>query len=50
MKLKIGVYNVEWMRELFDPEGNPTTTGKEGERSQQLAEVIEAMNPDFWVL
>jgi len=47
MKLKIGVYNVEWMRELFDPEGNPTTTGKEGERSQQLAEVIEAMNPDF---
>lgn len=47
MELKIGVYNVEWMRNLFDPEGNPITTGSDGNRSRQLAEVVEAMDPDF---
>lgn len=47
MKLRIGVYNVEWMRDLFDTEGNPKTSGKELTRSQQLAEVIKEMNPDF---
>src|SRR5690606_14802147 len=47
MKLKIGVYNVEWMRDLFDTEGNPKMTGKELTRSQQLAEVISAMDADF---
>ncbi|PZX53814.1 endonuclease/exonuclease/phosphatase family protein [Algoriphagus ratkowskyi] len=47
MILKIGVYNVAWMRDLFDTEGNPKMTGKELSRSQQLAEVISAMNPDF---
>lgn len=47
MKLKIGVYNVEWMRELFDSEGNPIITGKDGERSRQLAEVVDALDPDF---
>lgn len=47
MKLKIGVYNVEWMRDLFDTDGNPKTSGKELTRSQQLADVIKAMDPDF---
>lgn len=47
MKLRIGVYNVEWMRELFEPDGSPKTTGKDGKRSQQLAEIVAAMNLDF---
>ena len=47
MKLKIGVYNVEWMRDLFDTDGIPKTSGKELTRSRQLAEVIQAMDPDF---
>lgn len=47
MKLKIAVYNVEWMRKLFDKAGNPKTTGKDFERSQQLAEIIKAIDPDF---
>ncbi|MEB2775531.1 hypothetical protein SYJ56_09435 [Algoriphagus sp. D3-2-R+10] len=47
MILSIGVYNVEWMRDLFDADGNPKTTGRELMRSQQLADVIQAMNPDF---
>ncbi len=47
MKLKIAVYNVEWMSRLFNPDGSPTTTGKDGIRSRQLADVIDAMDPDF---
>lgn len=47
MNLKIGVYNVEWMRDLLDTDGNPKMTGKEVARSQQLADVIMAMKPDF---
>jgi len=47
MKLKIAVYNVEWMRNLFETDGSPTTTGKDGLRSRQLAEIIDAMDPDF---
>lgn len=47
MILRIGVYNVEWMRDLFDTAGNPKMTGKELIRSQHLADVIQAMNPDF---
>lgn len=47
MKLKIAVYNVEWMRNLFDTDGQPVTTGKDGERSRQLAAIIDAMDPDF---
>lgn len=47
MNLKIGVYNVKWMRDLFDTDGQPKTTKDEHDRSLQLAEVILAMNPDF---
>lgn len=47
MKLKIGVYNVKWMRDLFKPDGTPRTTGEELERSQKLASVIKKMDLDF---
>lgn len=47
MNLRIGVYNMQWMRDLFQTDGNPITTGKEGTRSQQLAEIVAAMNLDF---
>ncbi len=47
MKLKIAVYNVEWMRNLFHKDGTPKKTGKELERSEQLAKVINKINPDF---
>ncbi len=47
MKLRVGVYNVEWMRDLFEPVGTPKTTGKEGIRSRQLATIIQAMDLDF---
>jgi hypothetical protein len=47
MDLKIGVYNVEWMRNLFESDGKPKLTGKEATRSRQLARIIQAMNPDF---
>jgi predicted extracellular nuclease len=38
---------MEWMRDLFESDGSPITTGKEGTRSQQLAEIVKAMNLDF---
>lgn len=44
MNLKIAVYNVEWMRRLFDKEGNPITSGKAHERSLQLAQVFKKIN------
>ncbi len=47
MKLKIAVYNVEWMRNLFHKDGTPKKTGKELERSKQLTKVINKINPDF---
>ena len=47
MKLKVGVYNVEWMRDLFRPDGIPITNGEENERSLKLASVISKMNLDF---
>ncbi|MDN3203497.1 endonuclease/exonuclease/phosphatase family protein [Algoriphagus sediminis] len=47
MNLKIAVYNVQWMRDLFNTDGSPNTSGKDHERSLQLAQVISAINPDF---
>jgi predicted extracellular nuclease len=38
---------MEWMRDLFESDGSPITTGKEGTRSQQLAEIVKAINLDF---
>jgi len=46
MELKIGVYNMEWMRRLFD-DGQPKTSGDEFERGQKLARVIQKMDLDF---
>lgn len=36
MKLKIGVFNVKWMRRLFDRDWMPNTSGAELERSIEL--------------
>ncbi len=47
MKLKIAIYNVAWMRRLFNKDGTPITSGDEGERSQQLANIVSTINPDF---
>ncbi len=47
MKAKIAVYNMEWMRDLFESDGSLKTTGKDGKRSQQLADVVRAIEPDF---
>ena len=47
MKLKIAVYKMEWMVNLFTKEGEPETTGKDGERSTQLAEIVSAIDPDI---
>ncbi|ODS37945.1 MAG: hypothetical protein A7316_08820 [Candidatus Altiarchaeales archaeon WOR_SM1_86-2] len=47
MRLKIAVYNVEWMRRLFDSNGGPITTGDEKTRSERLAKVINEMSPDI---
>ena len=47
MKLRVAVYNMEWMRKLFKPDGQPKTTGDEGARSAQLAAVVKEMDPDI---
>lgn len=47
MKLKIAVYNVEWMRELFTQDGQPKTDGEAQERSIRLAEVIKSIDADI---
>ncbi|MDH7445113.1 endonuclease/exonuclease/phosphatase family protein [Aquimarina sp. 2201CG14-23] len=47
MKLKVAVYNVDWMHKLFHTDGTPITTGAVGKRSQQLATIIKTINPDF---
>ena len=53
MKLKMAVYNVEWMKDLFFPDGTPKTANepnaddrKDGRRSARLAEVVQAIDPD----
>lgn len=47
MKLKVAVYNVEWMSRLFDSSGNPKTSGKEATRAAQLGKVVAKMSPDI---
>ncbi len=47
MILRIAVYNVEWMRNLFETDGTPKTTGADAKRSQILAAVIQALQVDF---
>ncbi len=47
MILRIGVYNMEWMRDLFETDGSPKTTGNAGKRSRLLADVVKALQVDF---
>ncbi len=44
MKLKIAVYNTEWMRDLFNGDGTPKTDGEDFERSEKLAAIIKKIN------
>ena len=46
MQLNFAVYNVEWMKRLFDPDGNVKETGDEAERSAALARVFEVIDAD----
>lgn len=54
MQLKLAVYNMEWMKDLFHRDGVPkraddsdAETRAFGVRSAQLAEVVRAMDPDI---
>ncbi len=47
MELKVAVYNVNWMANLFSKDGQPKTDGEAGERSALLAEVVRAIDPDI---
>ncbi len=47
MKLRVAVYNMEWMVRLFNQNGQPKTSGAEGERSAHLAEVVSTIDPDI---
>ncbi|MCA9218365.1 MAG: hypothetical protein KDB27_35090 [Planctomycetales bacterium] len=47
MKLKVAVYNVEWMSHLFDSNGNPKASGAEAARAAQLGKVVAKMSPDI---
>ena len=53
MKLKLAVYNMEWMKNLFFRDGTPKKANegssedrKDGERSALLASVVQAIDPD----
>jgi hypothetical protein len=52
MDLRVAVYNVEWMKDLFR-DGVPKLPtdggddGEDGERSAAIAEVVQAMDPDI---
>jgi hypothetical protein len=54
MKLRFAVYNMEWMKELFNDDGTPKQVGKGArtkkkvaQRSASLAEVVKAIDPDI---
>ncbi len=54
MNLTIALYNVEWMKRVFKIDGTPKTSTagstadrKEGKRSEMLAAVIAAIDPDI---
>lgn len=54
MQLKLAVYNMEWMKDLFHKDGSPKRwdspdekTRRHGERSAYLAEVIRVIDPDI---
>ena len=47
MNLKIGAYNVKWMKNLFDSNEDPILGESEGKRSRALAKIVEIINPVF---
>ncbi len=47
MIIRIAVYNMEWMKNLFKQDGSVKTTGPDAERSAELAQVVKAMDPDI---
>ncbi len=54
MELKLAVYNVEWMKDLFYSDGTPKRADAAdredrtaGERSAKLATVVKAIDPDI---
>ena len=47
MIIRIAVYNMEWMKDLFKQDGSVKTTGSDGKRSTELAQVVKAMDPDI---
>ena len=47
MKVKVAVYNMNWMKRLFNAQGQPITTGDEGQQSADLADVIRIIDPDI---
>lgn len=46
LELKVAVYNMEWMANLFTKDGQLKIDGEAGERGALLAEVVKAINPD----
>ena len=47
MRLKITVYNMEWMCRLFTSDGQPKTNGEDGERSSKLADIVKTIDADI---
>lgn len=47
MKLKVAVYNVEWMTRLFNSSGELKTSGAEAARAEKLARIVDKMSPDI---
>ncbi|MBO6517303.1 MAG: hypothetical protein JJ975_12200 [Bacteroidia bacterium] len=47
MKLKLALYNVQWMRDLFKRDGSLRTNAEDAKRSKRLAKVITTIGPDF---
>lgn len=47
MKLKVAVYNVEWMTRLFNVNGSLKTNGSAATRAAQLAAIVNKMAPDI---
>ncbi len=47
MKLKIAVYNMEWVLRLFDRQGQLKTDAESLQRAEDLAEVVRMIDPDL---
>ena len=47
MKFRVAVDNMEWMINLFTRNGEPKTSGEDGERGGRLTDVVKALDPDI---